>query len=221
MFWGSVSNSQSHHDHFRYRADCGQLWMLMSTICHPGGVWCETIFIHNSERERERDILVYPHLKYLNPRHWHGKSIWVGLISQPLHEPWFQIFHISNVSWYYNHRMKGLELKREWKKKVPRIQWHRRRKLSKSLTSLSPYKMLRMTILAEMIQMVLHTSFLFDITKSITTTTTATHPFNKPTKKANGCQKLIMGVSESVKKKKSNTWRDHLLISKQHKSPKP
>ena len=151
-------------------------------------------------------------------RYWctHVWNIWIqGIgIANPPGLGWYDNLTMNpGSSFPYQclsciHRMKGQDFERERKKVVPRIQWHRRRKLSKSFTSLCAYGMLEVTIFAKRTQMVLHPSFLFHISnKSITTTTTATHPFNKPTvindhkkkqKKSKECQNLMLGLVENV-----------------------
>jgi hypothetical protein len=74
--------------------------------------------------------------------------------------------------------MKGQEFETGEREFVPRIQWHGRRKQSKSLTCLCPHGVLKVSIPAKG-----STSSLFDtVILTTTTTTTATDPFNKPIK---------------------------------------
>ena len=134
------------------------------------------------ERERERDIGV-PTFEISESKAL-ALQIHLGWVDMTT-SPWtlVPVFHFSVYHVFTEWKVKVLrERERERERVVPRIQWHRRRKLSKSFTSLCAYGMLKVIIFAKRTQMVLQPSFLFHISnKSITTTTTATHPFNKPT----------------------------------------
>ena len=150
---------------------------VLSFWFHQFVIWKQ---IH---RERERDIGVLTF--EISESKALALQIHLGWVDMTT-SPWtlVPVFPYQCLSCI--HRMKGQGFKRERERErervVPRIQWHRRRKLSKSFTGLCAYGMLKVTIFAKRTQMVLHPSFLFHISnKSITTTTTATHPFNKPT----------------------------------------